>query len=612
MAQRDYYDKLAFPFERNLQRPFYDVTTPEEVTGRFDSTSDPSTTAPAANDAGPLPELDPSEFPADPGLKRGTSGAYEGQGKGVAPAFRGFYPQDTSFEDKIDPKYQAHSTSGVGYFDVAPNQQDPNAYDRDPRDYKSPQDPQGQEAQKRYWLRSYLEQKMKKAGDFGQLDQAKIDQNRVTDIADYGHGLDRMFTARSAALGGQGVNENFWRGMKQDAAGRTALADDARKNKIQEYMMSQRLGSEGVAEMDRIRKSQFEAAMQDPTSPVSRSAQFAFSKNFPDRYSQMVDENGQNMVQHMTGADIQQMIKNLEADSKMRIAEGVSQANIDRMTSEMDARTRELDLKGDNQKLLQAQIDMKREMLPYEQDESISRVEKNYATKAGPGGKKYPVTDLEVDGKPVMRDEQGNIYDLSGNPVDGSKVQSRREIDDIEARDVNGIGKARTKQEAIDLRKNIETTSNIMSGIDEIEKIMAKGPVYPMTPEAAAIRSRTDFIMGQLRLPMQGPGAMTDSDREQLRGAIGDAAAVLSIKSNTRAKLGAVKSTLQSNLENAKKASIIGYKGKETEGEDRIYAPLAPPKDGYTWMEDPNDGTRAQVPNESIEKYKAAGGRVLK
>ena len=528
-------------------------------------------------EATPIPtQKDVGQYGQGMPIQDATPIPEQGNMKSYGPG-AAFYPDGS--QDYTDPARYYNNDPRFSKRDgtviVAPSLVDPNlgVSDRDPRDYSSPGDPTGANADRRAMTRDYLSQKYGQAANSDNYDAAVTAQDRTNSLANVGHGLDQIFTARGAAYGGKGADAGFWQGMKRDAAGRTQEAGDARKQKIADYLMKQKMGSEGVAEIDQIRNSDQQAAMLDPNSGVSKATRVGFMRLFPEESKDFPE------LDQMNARDIQNLMKNYETKIKA--------------DSDRNFRTAQ-----------QAQItstnDMKKEMLPYLQDESTSRLERNYALKdrkeKDDSGKRTPVTDLEIDGKPVLRDDIGNLYDYMGNKVDGSKVKSRREVDDEEARDVNGIGKARTKQEAVEMRKNLETTANILSGIEEIEKIMDKGPILPFSPAAADIRSRTDFIMGQLRLPMQGPGAMTDSDREQLRGAIGDAAGVFTIKENTKAKLGAVKSTLKSNLENAKKATIIGYQSKEGSPEQGANELSADDKQALDWANShPNDPQAAMI-----------------
>jgi hypothetical protein len=197
-----------------------------------------------------------------------------------------------------------------------------------------------------------------------------------------------------------------------------------------------------------------------------------------------------------------------------------------------------------------------------------------------------------------------------------SRISAEKEIagmktkkEDLDVLDVNGRGQARTKQEAIKLRDNIATTKQIQDSVDRILAIKNEGPIVPMTQRARDIETEQQFLMGALRLPLQGPGAMTDSDRKQLRDTVGDAAGLFTINANTIAKLNAIRNRVGSNLEAAIQAHVVN--------------PTPPPPDdkmqqtnkegipsGYVQIEAP-DGSVKAVPENQAQKYIDKGGKVL-
>jgi len=150
-----------------------------------------------------------------------------------------------------------------------------------------------------------------------------------------------MLMAHSAARGGPGADAGFWNGMKRDAAGRTQEAGDSRKQKIADYLMKQKIGSEGVAEIDQIRNSDQQAAMLDPNSGVSRATRAGFKRMFADEVQNFPE------LEQMNARDIQGLMKNYEVQAKMSIDRSMKDAQAQALLANEDNKEKELNLRRD-------------------------------------------------------------------------------------------------------------------------------------------------------------------------------------------------------------------------------------------------------------------------
>ena len=173
--------------------------------------------------------------------------------------------------------------------------------------------------------------------------------------------------------------------------------------------------------------------------------------------------------------------------------------------------------------------------------------------------------------KKYADDQKINAAKYASNQSAGLRQEAKNEVKDAKSekdemeRSVGDLGLARTKQEAVKLRENTATTKNIMNSVDKIIAIKDEGPIVPFSQRARDIETEQQFLMGQLRLPLQGPGAMTDSDRQQLKDTIGNASGLFTINANTKARLNAIKNKVNRDLETAYETNIVGYKRRDPE-----------------------------------------------
>lgn len=134
-------------------------------------------------------------------------------------------------------------------------------------------------------------------------------------------------------------------------------------------------------------------------------------------------------------------------------------------------------------------------------------------------------------------------------------------LKDVRERGAPGwIGAAPTKEVA---SKFIEFAKETQPAIDGVNQILAATKKFPTDlSERAKIATDLKILAGKLRLPLQGPGAMTDKDYERLMDTLGNPAALFSMKSVERARLQTVLKNLESSLETNAKAS--GFRRRPT------------------------------------------------
>lgn len=348
--------------------------------------------------------------------------------------------RDPSGQTYIDPNADLYQGLPEGMTYPAPSLAPKEAFkdpsripttDISPVDYKQGNtlDP---ERTQRNLVRSYLEQKYGKAASSTGLDEAKRQQERTNTIADFGHGLDRMFTAHSAASGGQGVDNEFWKGMKQDAAGKVSQADADRKQKIADYLMQQNLGRQGVEDLSKSHEQDRAVAMQNPNSEISQTYQTAFAKLYPE-YAEGIEQ--------VPAADINNFIKMAGQKSQMALNEEIKRSTLESNKANRDLRSEEVALRrdqlaerkkeNDNKNLFnQEMVDYRKNLLKSKEQGAVKPNEPSQPPSAtsdisAPADMKLSRDkDLEYNGGFVFSDGYGNYFDGNKNLIkDTSKIK---------------------------------------------------------------------------------------------------------------------------------------------------------------------------------------------
>lgn len=106
---------------------------------------------------------------------------------------------------------------------------------------------------------------------------------------------------------------------------------------------------------------------------------------------------------------------------------------------------------------------------------------------------------------------------------------------------------ADTKQAAVDLRKAKDEAEPAIQGIDELLELSRTSNRLNLR-DRAKIYSRVRALVGKLRIPLTGPGVLTDTEYERLLQTLGDPNKIFAIKSIEDEKLRAVKDILQNDL----------------------------------------------------------------
>lgn len=141
------------------------------------------------------------------------------------------------------------------------------------------------------------------------------------------------------------------------------------------------------------------------------------------------------------------------------------------------------------------------------------------------------------------------------------KSATAKAAEDMRERSVPGFeGSAPTKEEAIKFRDLASNNMQILEGVAEIAKLAGQPGASTDLKVRARIETLQAFLVGKLRLPMTGPGAFTDSERDFVRSTIGNPAKIMSLGSVERSKLEELTKRLNSDIDTT--AAGIGLRRK--------------------------------------------------
>lgn len=131
----------------------------------------------------------------------------------------------------------------------------------------------------------------------------------------------------------------------------------------------------------------------------------------------------------------------------------------------------------------------------------------------------------------------------------------------MRGRFIPGVGLANTEEGAKGLREMGTTVKTVQDGVKRLKEI-AKMSGKSMNPKAIAeadtIRSA---MIGQLRVPVTGPGAMSDGERELLQRMIPDVTSMMSLDSSNKKRLDTLEQRITGQFRNQAQLNGINVPG---------------------------------------------------
>jgi len=128
---------------------------------------------------------------------------------------------------------------------------------------------------------------------------------------------------------------------------------------------------------------------------------------------------------------------------------------------------------------------------------------------------------------------------------------------DILKRSVPGVGTALNEKDSQILKEKQIILSNVTDGIDRLT-VIGKRNLSSLSPEQrVAAQTEVQALIGQLRIPLTGPGPLTDSEREFMEDLIGNPSKFFALSSNEQVKLDTIKNKFVSDFENERKTRTV-------------------------------------------------------
>lgn len=166
-------------------------------------------------------------------------------------------------------------------------------------------------------------------------------------------------------------------------------------------------------------------------------------------------------------------------------------------------------------------------------------------------------TVLALKGQAQQDPNRADAYFTALDTVDPTGKRS------AEARQlfIPALGFVNTAEGAKGLREMGATAATVSQSIEQLKKI-ARSTGKSLSPNARAeADTLRSMLVGQLRVPITGPGAMSEGERELLERAIPDVTAIMSLDSNTLKRLDTIKNKVVGNYKNM--AAVNGIDPKK-------------------------------------------------
>lgn len=131
-------------------------------------------------------------------------------------------------------------------------------------------------------IKAFLAQKYGEATDNTDIKAAQADARRQNMIANIGSAVEGLARSGSQAHGGQGVDEGFYQGLKQQGQQGVAQAQAARQQAIQDFLTKNQLGRQGVEDAQTALANKVKNDANNPKSMQSQIARHVWQSANPN------------------------------------------------------------------------------------------------------------------------------------------------------------------------------------------------------------------------------------------------------------------------------------------------------------------------------------------
>jgi hypothetical protein len=155
------------------------------------------------------------------------------------------------------------------------------------------------------------------------------------------------------------------------------------------------------------------------------------------------------------------------------------------------------------------------------------------------------------------------IQQASQNPkaipgiISAVRMIDPKRAENLEARYVPGMGIALTPEGATKVRELKGTVDTAKDGINELMKINKQAGKSLSLEDRAKAETIAQTMVGLLRTPITGPGAMSDGERAMLENIIANPTKIFSLDSSTKTRLQTLSKRLEQSLNMTGRANGI-------------------------------------------------------
>lgn len=161
----------------------------------------------------------------------------------------------------------------------------------------------------------------------------------------------------------------------------------------------------------------------------------------------------------------------------------------------------------------------------------------------------------EFDLRRMQIESNKQQKDLLRQEKQQEKLQ-KQEAKNLEL-EIPGYGYARSKKEATDVRAAMADAEDAIKLIDQIKELGTDVNALTDWGRVAKINSAKKILAGKLRLPLTGPGAMTEDEFKRLIETMGDPSKMTSTEAIELGKLDQLKEVLKSGIQSKIKGSVV-------------------------------------------------------
>jgi len=293
----------------------------------------------------------------------------------------------------------------------------------------------------------------------------------------------------------------------------TTPQDDGPSASFLQQLAPQRISQGGDYNPDRLPAM----SMEDRTAPTSRPTREVGVQAMEEKQAELAARRSQRPQP--------------QAETQPAAPQQAAQPQPNPMLEKLNEAQRELDLLEIRQ----------REGDSTMRPETAEEVNQRFSTALAELAQKYPkASKLAFD----------MVFDNEDSMTPSERLAYIKYQDEIEARTIPGIGVAPSTDTAKELRMRQTAYEQVNDGVTQLLD-MLKIPGRTMNP---ALRKKAQTIKalltGALRVPIVGPGAFTDQERELINSVIADPTAIFSLDSRTQTAL----TTLRDRVRNDRDA----------------------------------------------------------